>query len=333
MALSSRDSALAALYCNPVFQSSVRVEAHDQVAREFADHALRWRSGFPDAAMFKGEIGCINVYALRYGPEVEVSANPFNGFSLVHTSLSAGAEIECDGHRLWVAEGRTAVLSPKTGIRLRWSPGSQQFIVRIPNSLLHLAAGDDSAALATGYLLPRVLETQWDLIARSLLNLLSCTNNSVIHANWAEHLGCSLAQFLLLHAPTGPCPLPERLQDARRASFASDTVVPGNHGMDAVINYIESHLSAPVAVEDLARAAGVSCRTLSTMCRNQFGVAPLELLRNARLDAVRSRLLLDPAASITESALEFGFGHLGRFSGYYAARFKELPSETRTRHA
>ncbi len=331
MPLSPRTPALATLYSNPLFQSDVRVEAHDFVARELTDHVLRWKSGAPDAAMFKGEIDQLKVYALRYGPEVEVTARPFENFSLVHTSLGAGAEIECDGQRLWVAEGRTAVLSPKTRIRLRWSPGNQQMIVRVPNSLLVEAGGldaDSPALLASGFLLPRALEAQWDLLAHSLLNLLSCADHSAIHANWAEHLERSLALFLLLHQPGDASPLPLPLQAA-----APEPASRGTRQIDAVVAYIESHLSAPVSLEDLARAAGISGRTLNALCHRHFGISPMELLRNARLDAVRARLLLDPAASVTETALEFGFGHLGRFAGYYAARFDELPRNTQKRHA
>jgi AraC-like DNA-binding protein len=334
MPLSPRNPALATLYSHPLFQSDVRVEAHDHVARELTDHALRWKAGAPDAAMFKGEFDRLKVYALRYGPEVEVSARPFEDFSLVHTSLGAGAEIECDGQRLWVAEGRTAVLSPRTRIRLRWSPGNQQFIVRVPNSLLQEAGSlhaDSPALLASGFLLPRELEAQWELIAHSLLNLLSCPDRSPVHANWVGHVERNLALFLLLHQPVNAPALLSPLQEALHGKTAHETTSHGMRQMDAVMAYIESRLCAPVSLEDLARAAGVSSRTLNALCQRHFALSPMELLRNARLDAVRARLLLDPAASITETALEYGFGHLGRFAGYYAARFNELPSDTQKR--
>jgi transcriptional regulator GlxA family with amidase domain len=57
----------------------------------------------------------------------------------------------------------------------------------------------------------------------------------------------------------------------------------------------------------------------------------MELLRDTRLDAVRSRLMSQPQTSITSTALTFGFGHLGRFSGYYRTRFGELPRDTLTK--
>lgn len=335
MPLSPRTPALAALYRNPILRSDVRVEAHKQVACEFADHVLRWKPGAPDAAMFKGELERLKIYALRYGAEVEVSARPFEGFALVHTSLGGGAEIECDGHRLCVAEGRSAVLAPKERIRLRWYPGNQQMIVRVPLGLLRDATArqeDEHIDLVPGFLLPRALETQWELLAHSLLNLLSPAGDPAAHAKWVDHFERHLASFLLLHQPGEAPPLAATRSDALQPAEPDNAHTSrGTRQMDAVVAYIESHLCAPVSLEDLASVARVSCRTLNTLCHRHTGIAPMELLRNARLDAVRTRLLLDPGASITETALSFGFGHLGRFAAYYAARFNELPSDTQKR--
>ncbi|MCO5399080.1 AraC family transcriptional regulator [Ralstonia soli] len=334
MPLSPRAPVLTALYRNPLFRSDVRVEAHEQVALELADHVLRWKAGVPDAAMFKGQLNRLRIYALRYGAEVEVSARPFDNFALVHTSLGGGAEIECDGHRLWVAEGRTAVLAPKERIRLRWSPGNQQMIVKVPHSLLHeaIAREETPMKLVPGFLMPRALEMQWELLAHSLLNLLSPAGTPEAHSKWVDQFERHLASFLLLHQPEDAVQTAMSLVHAALPSESDNT--HSNRGarqMDAVIAYIESHLCAPVSLEDLARVACVSSRTLNTLCRRYAGIAPMELLRNARLDAVRSRLLLDPSASITETALAYGFGHLGRFAAYYAARFNELPSDTQRR--
>lgn len=321
MSLSPKAPVLSALYRNCVFQSDSRADAHEHVARELSDHVLSWKQGAPDAALFKGELNQLRIYALRYGAQVDVTPRPFDDFTLVHTSLAGGAEFECDGQSIHLAEGRTAVLAPKQHCRLRWLPGTQQLIVRVPNTLLHEVSGEpaeDDPGLRAG-LLPRALGSQWDLITQSLLNILSMTEDGAVRAEWRDHFERNLALFLLLHRPDAQPP-------AEARSPAS-----GIGQMDALLEYIEARLCAPIALEDLARAAGASLRTLNMLCHRHYGVTPMELLRNMRLDAVRGRLLTDAAASITDTALAFGFGHLGRFSAYYFARFNELPRDTQKR--
>jgi AraC-like DNA-binding protein len=331
MSLSPKASVLSALYRNCVFRSDSRAEAHEHVARELSDHVLNWKQGAPDAALFKGELNQLKIYALRYGAQVEVTPRPFEGFTLVHTSLSGGAEFECDGQSISVAEGRTAVLAPKHHCRLRWLPGTQQLIVRVPDTLLHEVSGQHDQTdpgLGAG-LLPRSLGSQWDLITQSLLNLLATTDDGTVRAEWRDHFERNLALFLLLHRLDPKPPADGRLPAGAPSEGAPHA--SGIRQMDALLEYIDARLCAPISLEDLARAAGVSIRTLNVLCRRHHGLTPMELLRNMRLDAVRARLLTDTTASITDTALAFGFGHLGRFSAYYAARFDELPRDTQKR--
>ncbi|KFG92826.1 AraC family transcriptional regulator [Burkholderia paludis] len=332
MPLTPNAEVLSALYRNCVFRSGLRMDAHEQVSVELAEHALRWKPGVPDAALFKGQLNHLSVYALQYGAEVEVAPRPFDGFSLVHTSLAGGAEIECDGHVMDVSGGRTAVLAPRARVRLRWRPGTRQLIVKVPDALLRAVAGrppgDAAPGLAPGFLLPAALASQWDLIAQSLLNVLAVADDGGIRAEWRDHFERSLALFLLAHCPTPPAaahagPAPQARDVATRAGSRG-----GIRQMDALHEFIHARLCAPISLEDLARAAGVGQRTLNVLCRRYHGATPMELLRNIRLDAARVQLLTDPSTSITDTALTFGFGHLGRFSGYYFARFNELPRDT-----
>jgi AraC-like DNA-binding protein len=331
MPLSPKAQALSALYRNCVFRSDTRSDAHEHVARELSDHVVTWKQGAPDAALYKGELNQLRIYSLRYGAQVEVTPQPFEGFTLVHTSLAGGAEFMCDGRSIHVAEGRTAVLAPKKNCRLRWLAGTQQLIVRVPDSLLQDVTGElqgDIVELNAG-LLPRALASQWDLITQSLLNILSMPQEAGLRAAWLEHFERNLALFLLAHQPDATSPIEDRAQSSKNQG--NDVHANGIREMDALLAYIDSRLCAPISLEDLARAAGVSVRTLNMLCHRHHGLPPMELLRNLRLDAVRARLLTDASASITETALALGFGHLGRFSAYYAARFHELPRDTQRR--
>ncbi|RZF30593.1 AraC family transcriptional regulator [Paraburkholderia sp. UYCP14C] len=335
MPLSPKSEALSPLYRNCLFRSDNAVETHDHVARELSDHVLRWKRGTPDTALFKAELKHLRVYALQYGAEVEVTPQPFDGFTLVHTSLRGGAEIECDGTVMNVSEGRTAVLSPQQNVRLRWLPGTQQFIVKVPNALMLEVSGrspEEALGLIPGQLLPRALGSQWDLITQSLLNILSPSGDRDIRAEWRDHLERNLALFLLVHQLPQATTTSAALAVEAAGDAADSRLQSGSpKQMEALLEYIESRLCAPISLEDLARVAGVSFRTLNVMCHRHHGMTPMELLRNIRLEAARTRLLTVPSCSITDTALAFGFGHLGRFSAYYFARFNELPRDTQKR--
>ncbi|NML34385.1 AraC family transcriptional regulator [Paraburkholderia antibiotica] len=334
MPLSPKSQALSALYRNCLFRSDDPVDTHEQVTEELSDHVIRWKNGAPDSALFKAELNHLSLYALQYGAQVEVTPRPFDGFTLVHTSLKGEVEIECDGTVMSVTEGRTAVLSPKRSVQLRWLPGTQQFIVKVPDALMLEVSGrspDAALELTPGRLLPQALASQWDLIAQSLLNIVTQSGDGDIRGEWRDHFERNLALFLLVHQlPPAAAEAPLSLESASNAADARL-----QHGsakqMEALLEYIDSRLCAPISLEDLARVAGVSFRTLNVMCRRHHGVTPMELLRNMRLEAARTRLLTEPSCSITDTALAFGFGHLGRFSAYYFARFNELPRDTQKR--
>jgi AraC-like DNA-binding protein len=84
-----------------------------------------------------------------------------------------------------------------------------------------------------------------------------------------------------------------------------------------------------VGVADLARAAGVSVRTVYRASAHHLGGPPMARLRRARLQQVRQRLVAPaPGETVTSAAMEWGFCHLGRFSALYRRHFGELPSET-----
>ena len=334
MSLSTNAELLAPLLQNRLFYSRERVNSHTHVSEELADHILRWRSGAPDVTMFKGELRQLSLYLLRYGAEVEVTPQPFEGFSLVHMSLRGGVEVESDGNRFVIAQGRAGVITPRRNMRLRWYPGADQLILKVPHTLMRQVGADcglDSegrvARLSSGFLLDRNQGGQWHTLVHSLLNVMSMPADSSLSRIWQDDFERNLALFLVAHQS-----MPEDQVGANRRD-AKEALLGGGDSrrMNAVVEYMDARLGAPLSLEDMAGAAGVSVRTLNEMCRRHHGMTPMELLRTMRLDAVRARLLAQPDASITETALSLGFGHPGRFSAYYSDRFGELPRQTQAR--
>ena len=108
---------------------------------------------------------------------------------------------------------------------------------------------------------------------------------------------------------------------------ASQTVTLGVRRAEALIL---TQPGRPFTVSSLARAVGLSTRSLSRGFQRLRGYGPMAAVRRARLDRVRLDLLTAaPHESVTNVAMRWGFYHLGRFSGLYAAHFGELPSATR----
>lgn len=88
-------------------------------------------------------------------------------------------------------------------------------------------------------------------------------------------------------------------------------------------------LDTPIYVADLCNAAGVSERTLRNAFQSLYGMSPIRFLQLRRLHQVRRALRSDAQASVTEVALRYGFGNLGRFAVEYRQLFGESPSRTR----
>jgi AraC-like DNA-binding protein len=95
------------------------------------------------------------------------------------------------------------------------------------------------------------------------------------------------------------------------------------------LDFIEAHLDAPITLADIVAAAGIPGRTLFKHFEDHRGVSPMRYVRMARLKKARDDLRrADPQASVTDIAMKWGFGHLGRFAVEYRRRFGESPSQT-----
>jgi AraC-like DNA-binding protein len=96
--------------------------------------------------------------------------------------------------------------------------------------------------------------------------------------------------------------------------------------------YIHEHFAEPVTLLDIAREAGVPTRTLLDHFRRFRNTSPIRLLHDVRLERARSLLLRQSSdRTVSEIAVQSGFGHLGRFAKEYFVRFGEYPSQSAAR--
>ena len=109
----------------------------------------------------------------------------------------------------------------------------------------------------------------------------------------------------------------------------TDENVPSAY-LHRAVDFIMTHLSAPLSLGAISTAAGVHARTLQRAFNECYGMSVMRFARERRLERAHEKLLAvdDPATSVTDVALENGFWHLGRFSAVYRQRFGESPAGT-----
>jgi AraC family ethanolamine operon transcriptional activator len=85
-----------------------------------------------------------------------------------------------------------------------------------------------------------------------------------------------------------------------------------------------------LSLADLAKAAGVSARSVNYAFNDLYGMSPMRYFGLKRLGRARSELRRSNAdrGTIKRVALATGCTHLGRFAAEYQALFGELPSVT-----
>ena len=94
--------------------------------------------------------------------------------------------------------------------------------------------------------------------------------------------------------------------------------------------YIRRNLRKSLSIHELCHVLGTAERTLHLGFKERFGVSPKAYHQIMRLNGVRYELLSgDPCKTVTDTAFDWGYKHLGRFSKQYSRMFGELPSETR----
>lgn len=163
---------------------------------------------------------------------------------------------------------------------------------------------------------------------------------------WASAPAQSLRRLLRLLVEELGSPAPFGHCDMARRSFTDLLIytllraVPHNHSDRLALAsspaapmsilraeaYIRAHVQEPIALHEVAQAAGCSVRSLQLGFQRFRETTPLAAIRHARLEAARVSLRSGrPHRTVTELALQFGFANPGRFTQLYKAAFGESP--------
>ncbi|MGB6274442.1 MAG: helix-turn-helix domain-containing protein [Rhodococcus sp. (in: high G+C Gram-positive bacteria)] len=122
-----------------------------------------------------------------------------------------------------------------------------------------------------------------------------------------------------------------RRGDQRQFVDAPVSLAP-DHGLQNVIDWIDSHLADPLTTSDLARVAGVSPRTLVRRFSNEIGSTPHGWLTQRRIARAQELLELNQS-SIEAVAASTGFGSAPLLRQHFRRLIGITPTEFRRQFA
>lgn len=94
--------------------------------------------------------------------------------------------------------------------------------------------------------------------------------------------------------------------------------------------FIHEHLHEALSLARLARALGMSTRTLSRACKHRLGETPAALVRRMRLEHAR-RLLEERTLPLKSIASQCGFGDVSTLHRSFTRAFRLSPAQYRSR--
>jgi AraC-like DNA-binding protein len=311
------------------FETTDRDAAMLHVSKSFAPHDLTLGHGQILAFRLQLVTAPRLVFGrMRYGASATIDG-PAMG-QCYHLTLPQAGEstVVQRGVRRTVQAGTTGVMfEPRTPLSVTWSSESWQHHVKFPAGMLEAHAAKLAGAAA-----PRGelgFELTFDMrggAGQALLAVLRFLEVELakpdgLSANTLASRELESAFLTQLLAA-----LPSRTGDEFKAGSGASR--SGGARIHELVDYIDAHLADELALADLTEASGLSARSVQLGFRREFGVSPTEFVRERRLDHVHHELLEAGPGSVSDTAMRWGFFHLGRFAQQYRARFGELPSET-----
>ena len=278
--------------------------------------------------------GPLSLLRLRHGYGADVAVDPtcgtLDGYYLLVLPTSGHAVFQFGGRGIDVSPQGAVIVSPGRRFHFTASHDYEQVLLRLERRAIddawrRLTAEDEAPALCfEPVIAPHT--PGWQALAPLLQWVARCAGlgrgQSAAQAALLAQTEVLLATTLLLHQPheqaarLWPAPPPghARAPQAIRRAQA----------------YMLEHLGDAVPVAMVASHCGLSVRRLQALFQDECGQSPLQWLRMQRLQAVRQALSQPGAgAPVGETALRFGFTHLGEFSRAYRQAFGETPQQTR----
>ncbi|WP_349039483.1 AraC family transcriptional regulator, partial [Pseudotabrizicola sp. 4114] len=255
---------------------------------------------------------------------VDVRAPKLENSLLVKIPLSGTAEISQGSDVRQVRAGMIYIAEPRKPLQSSMSSDYQQLTLQIPMSVLLHAASTELQNQC-----PESLHFDFEAVnCAPAARLFLGTLGSICHAlEMGDGLldqpmvqrSCQMTLLSLLLS------LPNSLSD--RLGRGQHSAVP--YYIRRAEEFMRTHLTDDIGIDDLVHIAGVSRRSLHAGFRRFRDTTPLGLHKMMRLEAARADILKasETSRTVTDIATTYGFYHLSKFARDFRATFGALPSE------
>lgn len=312
-----------------LFRTKDPDHARDLVASKFCPHRLDTIGSYRqfDACQHSVHGAMLSINYLQYGATVLIDPGELQDFYLIQMPIAGGAEIG-NGSVVFDSDKRHgSILNPDRKTRMIWHAGCRQLIIYIGRCQLQ-----GFAEKLTGRSLskPVVFDPHVDFERQAARKWRS----GVMALYAAAEEGRLFGDIEPLYQKI----LEEQLiadffaiQPSNISQFLADGPPSLSIGYLArARRYMKENAHRPIALGDIADAAGASVRTLQNEFMKAYSQTPMQVLRQERLMRIRQELASGHCENTVSSvAAKWGMAHFGRFSRYYEDQFGEQPSVTR----
>lgn len=262
---------------------------------------------------------------IKYGAEVEVSGPPQDNSYHIQIALGGNCIVDHSGKLINLHSGQGVIINPDKGSTILYQDNCEKLIITLDTSIVHRRLMDligfkvkeqlnfdpdiNSDAKDNGYLLD-LLFFYGNMLDKQKDNASVDSINNVMMASIVDLL-------IKFHS-----------NNYSHLILSSENNFPVY--LKKAVNYIHSNLTTVFTLKDLVDISKVGERVLYKSFQTYFKMTPLTYIKSVRLKKIRECLMaeLERDVKVTDIAMNFGFSHLGRFSGEYKSMFGELPSET-----
>lgn len=303
-------------------------EARTHIGSLFVPHELDvlGRNQVLDVCIGRAQIEGVSLIYHRHGASVRVRPQPLRDFFLLQIPIRGEAYVKVDQQEIYCNSRQAVMISPTSGVGMRFGQGCEQLIVRVERTDLerHLEQQLGRPIASPLQFAPAVsLTTTGAREIGSLLQFMTISltaNEGLGRSPMARSNMASLLMSGLLSC------LDHNYRDelARSSGRLRPTYIAKAQA------YMKEHLRKPISPEDIAAAVHVSTRALFAGFKTYLNTTPMRYLKDLRLEMVRQTLIkYEPEeASVTAIAMDYGFEHLGHFCAAYQKKFGELPRKT-----